>query len=69
MDIYFNSGDNMFRPLFFYVFQVFMFQQLCIAYMLLYTHQQRYINENKIFPKTDKFIIFAILYFYNFMLV
>ena len=34
-----------------------------------YTHQQRYINEDKIDPNTDNFMIFAILYFYNFILV
>jgi hypothetical protein len=34
-----------------------------------YTHQQRYINEDKIDPNTDNFTIFAILYFYNFILV
>jgi hypothetical protein len=34
-----------------------------------YTHQQRYINEDKIVPNTDNFMIFAILYFYNFILV
>jgi len=34
-----------------------------------YTHQQRYINEDKIDPKTDNFMIFAILYFYSFILV
>jgi hypothetical protein len=33
-----------------------------------YTHHQRYINEDKIDPNTDNFI-FAILYFYNFILV
>jgi hypothetical protein len=39
------------------------------AYTLPYTHQQRYINEDKIDPNTDNFMIFAILYFYNFILV
>ena len=34
-----------------------------------YTHRQRYINEDKIDPNTDNFMIFAILYFSNFMLV
>ena len=34
-----------------------------------YTHRQRYINKDKIDPNTDNFIIFAILYFYNFILV
>jgi len=34
-----------------------------------YTHQQRYINEDKIDPNTDNFMIFAILYCYNFILV
>jgi hypothetical protein len=33
-----------------------------------YTHRQRYIKEDKIDPNTNNFI-FAILYFYNFMLV
>jgi len=37
--------------------------------MLPYTHRQRYINEDKIDPNTDNFMIFAILYFYNFILV
>jgi hypothetical protein len=37
--------------------------------MLPYTHQQRYINKDKIVPNTDNFMIFAILYFYNFRLV
>ena len=30
---------------------------------------KRYINEDKIVPNTDNFMIFAILYFYNFTLV
>ena len=30
---------------------------------------QRYINEDKIVPNTDNFMIFAILHFYNFILV
>jgi len=34
-----------------------------------YAHQQRYINEDKIVPNTDNFMIFAILYFNSFMLV
>jgi len=34
-----------------------------------YTHHQRYINEDKIDPNTDNFMIFAILYFYIFILV
>jgi len=34
-----------------------------------YTHQQRYMNEDEIDPNTDNFMIFAILYFYNFILV
>ena len=32
-----------------------------------YTHR-RYINEDKIVPNTDNFMIFAILHFYSFML-
>jgi hypothetical protein len=31
--------------------------------------QTRYINEDKILPNTDNFMIFAILHFYNFILV
>jgi hypothetical protein len=46
-----------------------MLQQLYVAYMPPYTHQKRYINENKIVPNIDNFMIFAILYFYNFILV
>jgi hypothetical protein len=34
-----------------------------------YTHWQRYINEDKIYPNIDNFIIIAILHFYNFILV
>jgi len=34
-----------------------------------YTHRQRYINEDNIDPNTDNFMIFAIWYFYNFILV
>ena len=34
-----------------------------------YTHQQRYINEDKIDPNTNNFMIFAILHFYSFTLV
>jgi hypothetical protein len=34
-----------------------------------YTHRQRYINEEKINPKTDNFMIFANLYFYSFIMV
>jgi hypothetical protein len=30
-----------------------------------YTHRQRYINEDKIDPTTDNFMIFAILQFYT----
>jgi hypothetical protein len=41
----------------------------CFAYMPPYTHRQRYINEDKIVPNTDNFMIFDILHFYNFMLV
>jgi hypothetical protein len=37
--------------------------------MLPYTHRQRNVNEDKIDPNTNNFMIFAILYFYNFMLV
>ena len=37
--------------------------------MLPYSHWQRYINEDKIVPNTDNFMIFAILHFYNFTLV
>jgi len=37
--------------------------------MLPYTHRQRYINVDKIDPNTDIFLMFAILYFYNFTLV
>jgi hypothetical protein len=33
-----------------------------------YTHQQLYINEDKTDPNTGNFMIFAILYFYNFMM-
>jgi len=33
-----------------------------------YTHR-RYINEDKIVPNTDNFMIFAILHFYSFTLV
>jgi len=50
-------------------FYGFMFYQLCVTYMPPYTHRQQYINEDKIIPNTDNFMIFAILYFYNFMLV
>jgi hypothetical protein len=39
------------------------------AYMPPYTHQQRYINEDKIDPNTNNFMIFAILHFYSFILV
>jgi len=46
-----------------------MFLQLCVAYMPPYTHREWYINEDKIVPNTDNFMIFAILYFYNFRLV
>jgi hypothetical protein len=34
-----------------------------------YTHQQQYIFEDKIDPNADNFMIFAISYFYNFILV
>ena len=34
-----------------------------------YTHRQRYINEDKIDPNTNNFMIFAILHFYSFTLV
>jgi hypothetical protein len=34
-----------------------------------YTHRQRYRNEDKIDPNTNNFMIFAILYFLNFILV
>jgi len=51
------------------MFLCFMFQQLCVACTPPYTHRQRYINEDKIDPNTDNSIIFAILYFYNFILV
>jgi len=39
-----------------------------VAYTPPYTHRQRYINEDKIVPNTDNFMIFAILHFYNFTL-
>ena len=50
----------------------------CFLYLFLYvshhflfvlTHRQRYINEDKIVLNTDNFMIFTIIYFYNFMLV
>jgi hypothetical protein len=44
-------------------------RQLCVAYAPPYTHQQQYINEDKIDPYTDNFMIFAILHFYNFILI
>ena len=34
-----------------------------------YTHQQRNINEDKIVPNTDNFMISAILHFNSFILV
>jgi hypothetical protein len=37
--------------------------------MTQYTHKQRYVNEDKINPNTDNVMIFAILYFYNFILI
>jgi hypothetical protein len=46
-----------------------MFYQLCVSYTPPYTHQQQYINKDKIVPSTDNFMIFAILYFQNFILV
>jgi len=51
------------------MFCFFMFKQICVSYMPPYTHRQRYVNEDKIVPNTDNFMIFAILYFYNFILV
>ena len=45
-----------------------MFQQLCVAYTPPYTHRQQCINEDKILPNTDNFMIFAILHCYNFIL-
>jgi len=40
-----------------------------VAYTPPCTHRQRYINEDKIVPNTDNFMIFAILHFYNFISV
>jgi hypothetical protein len=34
-----------------------------------YTHKQRNVNEDRVYPKTDNFMIFPILYFYNFTLL
>jgi len=36
------------------------------AYMPPYTHRQQYINEDKIVPNTDNFMIFAIFTFLQF---
>jgi hypothetical protein len=41
----------------------------CFGLTLPYTHRQRYINEDKVDPNTDNFMIFAILHFQNFILV
>ena len=41
----------------------------CVSYTPPYTHRQQYINKDKIVPNTDNFMIFAILHFYNFILV
>jgi hypothetical protein len=44
----------------------FMFYQLCVAYMPPYTHQQRYINEDKIVPNTDNCMLSAFIVFLQF---
>ena len=48
---------------------VFLYFNIYAAYTPPYTHRERYINEDKIVPNTDNFTIFAILHFYNFILV
>jgi len=40
----------------------------CVAYTPPYPHRQRYINEDKIVPNTDNYMIFAILDFYTYQL-
>ena len=47
----------------------FVYKQLCVTYTPPYPHRQLYINEDKIDPNTDNFMIFAIFYIYNLILV
>jgi hypothetical protein len=58
--IYISTNSNAF---------IFLFVNSCVAYTPLYTNRQRYGNEDEIVPSTDNFMIFAILHFYNFILV
>jgi len=51
----------------FYVFYVLT--ALCCLHATIHPPTTIYINEDKIVPNTDNFMIFTILYFYSFILV
>jgi hypothetical protein len=42
---------------------------LCCLHATIHPPTKRYINEDKIVSNTDNFMIFAIIHFYNFILV